>query len=173
MMICPFIIYKAHAFFKPIFIAACIFSSAALYAQQRSVNIEADGDSVVAYAKTLIGIPYKYAQSIPAKGFDCSGFVSHVFGKFGMELPRASYAYLQLGTKVNIKEARKGDIIVFTSPRNRDKTRAGHVGIICETGDSMEFIHATSGKAKSVTITPMTKHYRERFIKIIRVIPSP
>ena len=171
MMICRFTIYKAHAFLKPILIGAFIFSSAACYAQQRSVDIESD--CVVTYAKTLIGTPYKYAQSNPVKGFDCSGFVSHVFGKFGMELPRASSAYLQLGRKVDVTEAQKGDIIVFTGPQNRDKTRAGHVGIICKTGDSIEFIHATSGKAKSVTITPMTQHYRERFIKIIRVIPSP
>src|SRR5687768_13672096 len=34
---------------------------------------------VVAFAKTLIGVPYKYASANPAEGFDCSGFITYVF----------------------------------------------------------------------------------------------
>lgn len=154
-------------FFKYTFITACILFSTTIRAQNSAKEI--NSDSLVAYAKTLIGVPYKYAHSNPKKGFDCSGFVSHVFGKFGLELPRASSVYIRMGTKIDIADTQKGDIIVFTSPRNRNKSRAGHVGIICETGNSLLFIHATSGKAKSVVITPITKHYKERFIKIIRV----
>ena len=34
---------------------------------------------LIAFAKTLIGIPYLYGSTDPAKGFDCSGFITHVF----------------------------------------------------------------------------------------------
>src|SRR3954465_11481721 len=34
---------------------------------------------VLAYAETLIGTPYKYGSADPDIGFDCSGFITHVF----------------------------------------------------------------------------------------------
>ena len=41
-------------------------------------------DSILAFAKTLIGIPYLYASTDPAKGFDCSGFITYVFNHFNI-----------------------------------------------------------------------------------------
>src|SRR5690625_2978308 len=35
-------------------------------------------EELLAFAKTLIGIPYKYGSSDPTKGFDCSGFITYV-----------------------------------------------------------------------------------------------
>ncbi|MBL7749710.1 MAG: C40 family peptidase, partial [Chitinophagaceae bacterium] len=47
-------------------------------------------DSLVAFAKTLIGIPYLYASTDPIKGFDCSGFITYVFNHFNIAVPRSS-----------------------------------------------------------------------------------
>ena len=44
------------------------------------------------------------------------------------------------------------------------------MGILTQTTDSIKFIHSTSGKAYSVTITPLNKYYAGRFVKIIRVL---
>src|SRR5215213_4741768 len=35
--------------------------------------------SVVAFAHTLKGVPYKYGSTDPTQGFVCSGFITYVF----------------------------------------------------------------------------------------------
>ena len=129
-----------------------------------------DRDSIIVFAKKYLGTPYLYASSNPQKGFDCSGFVSYVFGNFGMTLPRSSSGYKNLGTALKPEDFKVGDILVFYG--YKDKTVIGHLGIICEAdGMQSKFIHASSGKAQQVTITLLaTEHYTNRFYKCIDVI---
>ncbi|CAC9975636.1 C40 family peptidase [Flavobacterium panici] len=129
-----------------------------------------DRDSIIVFAKKYLGTPYLYASSNPQKGFDCSGFVSYVFGNFGMTLPRSSSGYKNLGTALKPEDFKVGDILVFYG--YKDKTVIGHLGIICEAdGMQSKFIHASSGKAQQVTITSLaTEHYTNRFYKCIDVI---
>lgn len=130
-------------------------------------------DNMLAYAASLLGKPYVYACSDPDKGFDCSGFVSHVFGKYGIELPRSSSLYIDLKPEIPITQAKRGDILVFTGTTNfDDKTNAGHLGIVYASGDTIKFIHSSSGKAMGVTITPLAGNYVKRFIKVVRVLPQ-
>lgn len=63
-----------------------------------------------------MGTPYVSGGSSPS-GFDCSGFVSYVYGQFGISLPRSSGAYYNVGTRVSSPQP--GDIIVTP----------GHVGL--------------------------------------------
>ena len=44
---------------------------------------------IVAFAKTLIGVPYKYCSMTHSGGFDCSGFVNYVFNHFIIVVPRS------------------------------------------------------------------------------------
>jgi cell wall-associated NlpC family hydrolase len=129
-----------------------------------------DRDSIIVFAKKYLGTPYLYASSNPQKGFDCSGFVSYVFGNFGMTLPRSSSGYKNLGTALKPEDFKVGDILVFYG--YKDKTVIGHLGIICEAdGMHSKFIHASSGKAQQVTITSLdTEHYTNRFYKCIDVL---
>ncbi|UUF14404.1 MULTISPECIES: C40 family peptidase [Flavobacterium] len=129
-----------------------------------------DRDSIIVFAKKYLGTPYLYASSNPEKGFDCSGFVSYVFGNFGITLPRSSSGYKNLGTALKPEDFKVGDILVFYG--YKDKTVIGHLGIICEAdGMQSKFIHASSGKAQQVTITSLaTEHYTNRFYKCIDVI---
>ncbi len=125
---------------------------------------------IVAYAKTLRGLPYKYATSDPEVGFDCSGFVNHVYGQFGVEVPRSSANFKDAGPTVPVAEATPGDIVLFTgtAPGSR---RIGHLGIIVKNDEEgVRFIHSTSGKKYSVVITPLAGHYMRRFVKVIRVL---
>ena len=46
-------------------------------------------DSIIEYAKQYIGLKYRYGSTNPT-GFDCSGFVGHVFSHFGYKLGRSS-----------------------------------------------------------------------------------
>jgi cell wall-associated NlpC family hydrolase len=129
-----------------------------------------DRDAIVDYAKNYLGTPYLYAGSDPKKGFDCSGFVSYVFQHFDVNLPRSSGEYKNIGTKLNPEDFKVGDILVFYG--YKDKTIIGHLGIICEAnGMQSKFIHASSGKVNSVTITSLdTEHYTNRFYKCIDVL---
>ena len=130
-----------------------------------------DRDSIIVYAKQYLGIPYLYAGNDPKKGFDCSGFVNYIFKNYGITLPRSSSGFKNLGTKLTPENFKVGDVLVFYGYRN--KTIVGHVGIICEAnGMHSKFIHASSGKAGSVTISDLdSDHYSKRYYKCINVLP--
>ena len=126
-------------------------------------------DSLVAFAKTLIGVPYLYACTDPQKGFDCSGFVTYVFNHFNITVPRSSVDFTNFGKEIGIEKARPGDLILFTGTDSSDLI-VGHMGIVESTkDDTLRFIHSTSGKAKGVVISPLGDYYKKRFVKVIRV----
>jgi len=135
-----------------------------------SVALGVDRTALIAFAKKYLGTPYRKASTDPKKGFDCSGFVRFVFSHFNMTLPRSSREYKALGTALNPEEFKVGDVLVFYG--YKDKTHIGHVGIICEAnGMKSRFIHASSGRAKSVTISNLgSDGYKRRFYKCIDVI---
>ena len=124
---------------------------------------------LIAFAKQYLGTPYRRGSSNPKTGFDCSGFVSYVFKKFDVSLPRSSKQYKPLGTALKPEEFKVGDIIVFYG--FKDASHIGHVGIICEAnGMKSRFIHASSGKAHRVTISDLASEmYHRRFYKCIDV----
>ncbi len=125
---------------------------------------------LVEYAKTLQGIPYKYGSTDPTKGFDCSGFITYVFNHFKMKVPRSSVEFTNYGEEIPKDVAVPGDLILFTGTDSNIRT-VGHMGIIVQNGvDGILFIHSTSGKEYSVTITPLNKYYMGRFVKTTRVI---
>lgn len=123
---------------------------------------------VVAFAKTLIGVPYKYASADPAQGFDCSGFITYVFNHFKIEVPRSSIDFTNTGTAIDRSIAKAGDLILFTGTDTLE-TQVGHMGIVTENTDSLRFIHSTSGKKYGVTITALNEYYLKRFVKVIRI----
>jgi cell wall-associated NlpC family hydrolase len=129
-----------------------------------------DRTALVAFARQYLGTPYRRAGADPKKGFDCSGFVSFVFKQYDVNLPRSSREYKSLGTALKPEEFRVGDVLVFYG--FRDKSHIGHVGIVCEAnGMKSRFIHASSGRAHSVTISDLgSDGYRRRFYKCIDVI---
>ncbi|MGM9954764.1 MAG: NlpC/P60 family protein [Peribacillus sp.] len=107
--------------------------------------------SMINYAKTLIGTPYKWAGTTPA-GFDCSGFIYYVFQKSqGITLPRTtSQLYGNTGLKVSTPS--KGDLVFFDT--SSGKTGVSHAGIYIGNN---QFIHASS--SKGITITDMNNSY--------------
>ena len=126
-------------------------------------------DSILAFAKTLIGIPYLYASTDPAMGFDCSGFITYVFNHFNIKVPRSSVDFTNYGTEIPVDQAKAGDLILFTGTDSTIRI-VGHMGIVeSVTYDQLNFIHSTSGKAKGVTISPLGEYYKRRFVKVIRI----
>lgn len=124
---------------------------------------------LVSYANSLMGIPYKYGSIDPNQGFDCSGFITHVFNHHGISVPRSSKDFTNVEQEVVLRESKAGDLILFTGTDSTIR-EVGHMGIITENnGRDISFIHSTSGKAYGVTVTPLNKYYQGRFVKAVRV----
>jgi len=87
-------------------------------------------------AMDLLGIRYRRGGSSPEAGFDCSGFVNHVFRDgLGLILPRSSREMSKSGEAVSREELQPGDLVFFNTMRNA----FSHVGIYL--GDN-QFVHA-------------------------------
>lgn len=125
---------------------------------------------IVEFAKTLMGTPYLYASADPAKGFDCSGFITYVFNHFNFKVPRSSVEFTNRGHEVPVQLAQPGDLILFTGTDSTVRV-VGHMGIVIENNSAgeLQFIHSSSGKANGVTISPLKGYYQGRFVKVISV----
>jgi len=134
-------------------------------------NQPISSDSLIAFAKTQLGINYCYANATPDGGFDCSGFVFFVFSHYNIKVPRSSKEYKNYGKKISLDSAKAGDVIVFTGTNAKYRS-PGHVGIVISCKDGIPtFIHSSSGKKKGVIISDFLEspYYKKRFIKIVRV----
>ena len=124
---------------------------------------------LISFARTCLGIPYKYASTDPKQGFDCSGFITYTFNHFGIAVPRTSADFTNVKHEVPLAQAGPGDLILFTGTDSTNRV-VGHMGIVVtDPGEDLQFIHSTSGRDNGVTISTMTKGYRQRFVKLIRI----
>lgn len=128
-----------------------------------------DRNELVRYAKSYLGTPYKYGSVNPSKGLDCSGFIYLVFKNFKVTPPRVSKDYTHEGMEVRLKDARPGDLILFTGS-NHSSGVVGHMGIITENKRKIKFIHSASGKNLGVMISDFEGYYKKHFVKVIRVL---
>jgi len=121
--------------------------------------------AVTSYARSLIGVPYKYGGSTPETGFDCSGFVSYVYKQsIGLSLPRSTRLLSQEGKPIMSSQLREGDLVFFDT----NKRSFSHVGIYL--GDE-RFIHAPSSGG-SVRIVDMSSPYWKKHYNGARRITS-
>ncbi len=126
-------------------------------------------DSVVAFAKTLIGIKYKYGSAVKENGFDCSGFITYVFNHFDIKVPRRSVDFTNLGTTVSLDKSKKGDLVLFTGSDNSSGV-VGHMGIITQNKNGkVQFIHSASGNSKGVMISEVSGYFKTHFVKVVRI----
>ena len=125
-------------------------------------------DSILAFAKTLLGVPYHYSGTTPA-GFDCSGFTAYVFSHFGIQVPHGSSDLITYGIPVEKESLKPGDLVLFKS-RNAASNRIRHVGIITENSvNGIFFIHASV--YNGITIYPLDHpYYINRYIAGRRLI---
>ena len=85
------------------------------------------GQDVVEKAKEFIGVPYRYGQMNPKRGFDCSGFTTYVFKSLNICLTRSSRSQFREGVKIDDRrDLQQGDLVFFTGTRS--KKTIGHVG---------------------------------------------
>lgn len=88
------------------------------------------------YAMSLVDTPYRYGGDDVSTGFDCSGYVGHVYYKvLGIRLPRTSREISTLGRPLRRSELRPGDLVFF----NTRRSPYSHVGLYIGDG---KFVHA-------------------------------
>jgi cell wall-associated NlpC family hydrolase len=99
-------------------------------------------------AMSQIGVPYRYASSIPGEAFDCSGLTHYAWGQAGVYLPRNSRAQAAATPHVPAADAQPGDLIFYYSP-------ISHVGIYLGGG---QLVHApNTGRTVSVASVNWSK----------------
>ncbi|MFN3753172.1 C40 family peptidase [Flavobacterium sp.] len=121
---------------------------------------------IINSASDNLGINYRPGGTTKS-GFDCSGLVYSTFKKFDITLPRSSHEMATVGTKVDLSNAKKGDLIFFI---NRGQRRINHVGMVVEVNnDEVKFIHSStqSGVIISSTKEP---YYNRTFVQINRIL---
>jgi len=103
----------------------------------------------------LVGIRYRRGGSSAESGFDCSGFVGHVFlDQLGLKLPRTSGELSKTGEQVMRADLRPGDLVFFNTMRRA----FSHVGIYLGNG---QFVHAPR-PGQSVRVENIHKSYWAR-----------
>ena len=122
------------------------------------------GQQIITTAYTYLGTPYVYAASGP-DSFDCSGFTMYVMNLNGIKLPHQSGKQYTYGFSVSKHELIAGDLVFFNS---NNTTGVAHVGIYIGDG---QFIHASSGRAYSVTVSSLSDdYYTAHYLGARRVI---
>lgn len=123
-------------------------------------------DSIIHYAETFIGVPYKYGGK-SEKGFDCSGFTGYVLENFGCELPRSARDQQKAVEKIAIKHVQKGDLVFFGKKRGA----ITHVGIVVsEKGEELTMIHASSSRGIMVSNIENDTYWKPKLRYAGRVI---
>lgn len=122
-----------------------------------------NADLVLAKAAEYLGTPYKYGGQGPG-GFDCSGFVSYIFGQCGYDLPHNAGAQAGMGIAVNKSELITGDLVFFGS----NASNINHVGIYSGNG---QFIHSSSPRSGGVIYSSINEgYYAGRYVTARRII---
>jgi cell wall-associated NlpC family hydrolase len=116
-------------------------------------------EKMITLAKSKIGSKYEDTKIGPDT-FDCSGFVYYVFKEHNITLPRSSLDQSKIeGKSLSKEELKRGDLVFFDTDQ---KGYVNHSGIYLTNG---EFIHASSGKAYSVTVSNLISGwYRDKFL---------
>lgn len=125
-----------------------------------NVASSGNGSSVVATANQYIGSRYIYGGTTPS-GFDCSGFTSYVYKKYGVSLSRTAAGQYSNGVAVSKGELQPGDLVMF------GKSGINHVGIYIGGG---KMIHAANPSRGVTTDTINSGYYGTNYVGARRIL---
>jgi cell wall-associated NlpC family hydrolase len=125
-------------------------------------------NSLLSFAHKFRGVPYRYGGTSP-RGFDCSGFTSYVFKRFGIELDRSSRGQISDGVRVKKNDLQPGDLVFFQGRSGRGGV--GHVGIVTKVNEDNTFHFIHSACSSGVTESKNTEsYYSRRYVGACRVL---
>mgnify|MGYP000897957489 FL=1 len=122
-----------------------------------------EADELIGNAMGLLGVSYRFGGTSVSSGFDCSGFMQHIFRKtMQINLPRTSAEQAKMGVAVSRSELQPGDMVFFSTSRGR----ISHVGLYIGNN---RFIHAPR-TGKSIEITSLgNKYWNSKYVTARRV----
>lgn len=110
-------------------------------------------------ARKQIGKRYKYGGKNP-KGFDCSGLTLYVYDQFDIALSASSKLQAKQGKKINLKWAKKGDLLFFGSGG-----RISHVALItANKKDGIYVVHSTSSRGVIEENVSKSSYWKRRIM---------
>jgi cell wall-associated NlpC family hydrolase len=116
--------------------------------------------SLTRNAMRFIGTPYAFGGTTSG-GFDCSGYVQHVFAILGLHLPRTADAQYAAGHRLS-GAMKPGDLVFFQTY----EAGPSHVGIYL---GSDRFIHSSS--SMGVIVSSLHDHYwNARYLGAKRIV---
>jgi cell wall-associated NlpC family hydrolase len=119
---------------------------------------------MVEQAMGLLGVPYRRGGNSENTGFDCSGFVRHLYEKsVGQILPRRAVDQARATEVIDREELKPGDLVFFNTMRRA----FSHVGIYVGDG---KFIHAPRA-GKAVNVEDMRSAYWQKRFNGARRVP--
>jgi cell wall-associated NlpC family hydrolase len=118
-------------------------------------------------ALALVGTPYRAGGQSPQGGFDCSGFVTWVFGQHGVILPRTVGEQYRVGERLASPPSVSGADLVFFATGH---SGASHVGIALGDG---RFVHAPSSRGVVRIESLGARYWAQRFVGARRVLRAP
>lgn len=114
-------------------------------------------DGIATYALSLLNAPYVWGGQDVETGFDCSGFISHVYRKAaGIELRGNAATLAKTSRPVSNTEVQTGDLVFFNT-KNRP---ASHVGIYLGNN---QFVHASNPRTGVRVDRLDNRYYAQRF----------
>lgn len=157
--------YKATLFIS----LALLLTSCGAKKSTVSHTAKSEQHDVVEYSMNYLNKPYRYAGKGP-HSFDCSGYTSFVFKKFGYNLNSSSAGQARQSKAINNKkELEIGDLVFFEGRRRNG--RVGHVGIVSEIDKNgrFKFIHASTSNGVIITSSE-EPYYRSRYLRGGRIL---
>ena len=131
------------------------------FSSNYSSNTNTEG--ITGFAKSMLGKPYVWGSSNPAKGVDCSGLTVNAAKAAGLKIPRTASAQLawfkKQGRVTSLDRAKPGDLLYF---RSEASPSGYHTGVYMGNG---RMIHA-AGTGQGVIQSKLGKWYTSRLLGV-------
>ena len=115
---------------------------------------------IVSTAKKYIGKSYTYGGKKPSTGFDCSGFISHVYKNNGIDLSGPSHYQAKQGKKKSMSALQKGDLVFFGTNK-----KVSHVAIVTKVDQNkLNVIHSTSSRGVVIDDISSSEYWKKRYL---------
>lgn len=140
-----------------LFAIALLFAACATAPPRQYAASDDQMNELVMYAVSLADTPYHYGGKSANSGFDCSGFVGHVYRhSLDVSLPRTSREISRVGKPISPSELSPGDLVFY----NTQHASFSHVGIYIGDG---KFVHSPKSGDMVRTEQMDMSYWKSRF----------